>query len=121
MKKRLYYLLLACFLFLLLSCDVTDPKLGHNPPRKLKVEPGPGRASLSWERPKNPNNFFSGYYIYQNGSRLENKVTNITGKTVSYTIRDLPTGTYVYHVVASYATGVDSTPSNVVTVVVFNQ
>ena len=119
-SKKICFFFFAVILLLIMSCDITDPKLGHNPPRKLKGEPGPGRATLTWEKPKNPNAFFSGYYIYQNFTRLENKIENTSSKKITHVIPNLSTGTYVYYVVAAYSSGINSEPSNMVNVIVLN-
>ena len=117
---KIYYCLLAVVLLLLMSCDVTDPKLGHNPPRNLQGEPGPGKATLTWEKPKNPNAYFSGYYIYQNTTKLEDKIENTSSKHITHVIPNLNTGTYIYYVVAAYSSGIYSEPSNIVNVIVLN-
>ncbi|MCL1827650.1 MAG: fibronectin type III domain-containing protein [Candidatus Cloacimonetes bacterium] len=111
------FLFTVC-VYCLSSCDITDPKLGHNPPKNLVGTAGIEEAALSWEKPKNPNLYFSGYHIYMNGTKIEPKITNVTNKKITHTVRGITAGVKVFYIRAEYELGLESEPSNTITVIV---
>jgi len=87
---------------------------------------GPGTAALTWLAPATntdgtPVNDLAGFHIYYGAaSTFTSLVDDETGdiSTGTYTVTGLAPGTYVFQVCAYNALGVESAPSNQVTVTV---
>jgi hypothetical protein len=88
---------------------------------------GPGSATLAWSPPVNdtdgsPLSDLAGFYIYYgtDSSQLNNLINDETGgvNAGSFTITGLTPGTYYFQVSAYTALGVQSAPSNQVSVTI---